>query len=623
MFSNTEHSKKIGIFLIITGFILILFWGYGLYSTLEYNNQKNRVTIYSSDKDVSVKIKTNTVDSDIWETAMQLTDDPENLEIFKGETCSCVVENTRKFSIKDWTLTIRIVQDCYLNGFWCGDFEIHQFRDDEEIVELVKNGKINPADLKVEHNVYSTTPLIHLIPGDYLVYHPSVEVQENIIKPNSSIGIGFIFYYKDYLDFSSYELFYKNDLKMIDSVHFDIALFFIILWLLIFVYYVSFALARKKYVKEMNNSIKSLSFMVDLYHEVHMINVAADTGYLIRGTNMDSMFSFVGSRVSVFFKKYIEKDCVPSYRKDLANFLDLNATLELLKDTASVDFEYESISRGWCSLRFFKIEKQGCITNLVFTVQDINEDKLNAIEERERLRKNEYSELIRNSFLVTITYAINGMLGDIQKANQEIQNNLNSKDVKEKTEKINSFVEHLRILQLCLSDMHDIEAESLKIKENQYNLNELIKRLIDMHKPFIENKAFEFQTSISSDIPESLTGDENRLIEILALILYSAINITSKGYVKLSVYAKKRENTEELLFSIRDTGCGFTKDEMKEIHSFIAGTSITSFDNPVLVFIKIIDSILRKMGSELKIVSEFGSGTEFYFTLIQKIVEQK
>lgn len=621
MFSNNEHSKKVNTFLIISGFILLLLLGYGWYITLEHNNGINRVTIYTPDKQVSVNIKANSADSDKWVTGLQMSEDPQDLESYIGETCNCNIENSKKYALRDWTLTLRIVQDCYLNGFWCGDFEVHQFRDKKEIVEIVKNGQTDVSKSVLEYHKYSNNPMIHLQPGDYLVYLPSETVQETEIKPHSSIGIGFIFYYKDYLDFSSYELLYRNDFKFTDSFHFYIIIALLILWLLTMVFYCSFVLAKRKYVKEINNSIRNLSFMADLYNEVHMINLASDSGYLIKGDSQTSMFNFVGFKVSACFKKYIEEDCVPDYKKDLSSFLDIKTTTEIMKNATSIVFEYESISKGWCSLRFFKIEKQGHITNLVFTVQDINQDKIDEKTERAQIRQREYSELVRNQFLKSISFAINGMLAGILQLNQMINESLTSPQAKESSSRINYLIEHLKILQLCVSDMHEIEAHTLKVKNQQYDLNALLDKLINIHKPYLENKPFEFQKDIASDIPPVLLGDEARILEILALILYSAINITNKGYVKFSVFAKRIGDNEELLFSIRDTGCGFTEDELLEIRSFIKDEKITSFDNPALVYLKIIDGILRKMGSELKIVSEFGSGSEFYFSLQQKIVE--
>jgi len=620
--SDTDFLKKLRSLFIISGFVILFILGYGCYRIVEFNNKEMSFSSASEDKGLSLVINSGTNQNEKWETVIQVSENPEDKQFFTGETSSCIITNNKKNDLSEWTLTIPVKQECYLNGFWCGDFEVHQFRENQEIVEVINNSQEDFSNLKLECNKYSTNLMVHLLPGDFLIYHPSEEAKEDVIKANSSIGIGFIFYYQNAVDFSDYKFVYQNNLKFMQSDSFKIVIWIILIWLLGVTFLHVVLLTQKKYASDMSNSIKSISFMADLYHEVHMINLASDTGYLIKGDQKSLMFNFLGTKVTAYFKKYIEEDCKEEYKNDLAAFLNLNSVSDIMQNVSSIAFEYESKSNGWCSLRFFKIEKDRKIIQLIFTVQDINEEKLKSQHEQERIMQNEYAQIVRNSFLGTIAYSTESILNDVLATNQQILNLLKNDEEKALPAKITGSIEHLRILQQCVSDMHDIETNSLQVATEKYNPNEVINQLLLILKPHYEGKAFEFQKNIAPDIPDCLEGDKKRLMEILLLLLFSALFITQKGFVKFSIFAKQKEDVEELLFSIRDSGTGFTEEQMKEVYSFLGGEKINSFDNPSLVYLKIIDSILRKMGSELKIVSEFGSGTEFYFTLKQKILEQ-
>lgn len=622
MFTNTDFLKKLRTIFISSSFVILVIIGYGWYNTIEINNRKNFFNKSTSDQSISITINSGISQNDKWETMLQLSDNPEDRQVFIGETSSCIIENHKKYELTDWTLTIPVKQECYLNGFWCGNFEVHQFRNNEEIVEEVSSSQENLSDLKIELNEYSPNLMIHLLPGDYLVYLPSEEAQETVIKPHNSTGIGFIFYYQTPVDFSDFEFVYNNHIKLNQLDYFYVILWVIIFWLLFLLTVHILFFAKKKYTTEMYNSIKSISFMADLYQEVHMINLASDTGYLVKGDQKSLMFNFLGTKVTSCFAKYIEEDCKDSYKSELASFLDLNSVSEIIQKVSSIAFEYESVSKGWFSLRFFKIEKEGKIAQLIFTVQDINEEKIKSQNEQEKIKQNEYAQLVRNTFLSTVSFSTDGILNDILAANKQVSEFLKTDEEKAFSSRIAGSIEHLRILQQCVSDMYDIETDSLQVVAEKYNPNEVVSQLLSILKPYYEGKAFEFQKNLADDIPDCLEGDKKRLMEILVLILFSALFITQKGYVKFSIFAKQKDDVEELLFSIRDSGMGFTEDQMKEVYSFLAGAKINSFDNPSLVYLKIIDSILRKMGSELKIVSEFGSGTEFYFTLKQKILEK-
>jgi len=596
--------------------------GYGCYNTIVFNNTEYSFTPETEDKSLNLTINSGTNQNDRWLTTLMVSDNPQNEQVFTGETSSCIITNNKKYDLSDWTLNIPIKQECYLNGFWCGNFEVHQFRNNQEIVEFVTNGQEDFSNLKLECNKYTSNLMVHLIPGDYLVYYPSKEAKEDVIKSNSSVGIGFIFYYQTSVDFSDYELVYRNSLKMVQTGHFYAVFLIIVLWLIGLLILHIVLLTKKKFNSDMDNSIRSISFMADLYREVHMVNQASDTGYLIKGDQKSLMFDFLGTKVTACFKKYIEEDCKETYKKELESFLNLNTVSDIIQKVSSIGFEYESISNGWCSLRFFKIEKAGKISQLVFTVQDINEEKIKSQHEQEKIKQNEYIQLVRNSFLSTISYSTEAILMDVLNTNQQIFEVLRTDEEKMLPARITGSIEHLRILQQCVSDMYDIETNSLKIAAEKYNPNEVIDKLLSILRPHYEGKEFEFQKNIATDIPDCLEGDEKRLMEILTLILYSALYITQKGFVKISIFAKKNDDIEEMLFSIRDSGMGFTEDQMKEVYSFLRDKKINSFDNPSLVYLKIIDGILKQMGSELKIVSEYGSGTEFYFSLKQKILEK-
>lgn len=74
---------------------------------------------------------------------------------------------------------------------------------------------------------------------------------------------------------------------------------------------------------------------------------------------------------------------------------------------------------------------------------------------------------------------------------------------------------------------------------------------------------------------------------------------------------------------MKDSGNGFTEEQLREIHEFINGANIETFDNASLVYHKIINGILKAMGSELKIVSVLNEGSDFFFTIRQRIVNEE
>jgi len=619
---NSEYRKKWRGIFISSGFLLLFFLGFGWYKTLSNNSTENVVNPANNKGNVTVIFAGQTKQSDKWQTNLKVNNSPVE-ELFNGETLSCKLDNKSKNNITNWTLRINITQDCYLNDFWCGDFEIHQFRDGKEIVERINNNKLDIASLKVENNNYFNNLMVHLVPGDYLVYYPSKEANEDVIESNSFVGIGYIFYYKDTFELSDFEFVYHNDVKLVDTLYAKLFILFFIIWLIGLAFYHAVLLVNNKYAKKIEGSVKSISIMAEIYTEVHMLNLNYDSGYLIKGDQNNLLFNFSGGNLKLCFAKYIEEDCKEEYKTELSNFLDLASTKELLNNVSSISFEYESKKIGWCSLRLFKMDKQEKINQLIFAVQDINDEKTRKHQELESIKQNEYSQLFRSTFLNTVSYATQGIVGQIVNLNQQLFNIAQSEEEKNLTIGVINSIEHLNLLQKCILDMFDLEAGTYSVKNEEYNLNQMIEKLDEILLPYHMNKNYEYQKAIDANIPEVLEGDKERIMQILMLLLLSSFFITEKGYVKLSIFAKQKEDSEELLFSIRDTGMGFTEDQVKEIYSFLQGSRINSFENPSLVYLKIIDGILKQMNSELKVTSVFGSGTEFYFAIKQKVVNKE
>jgi len=622
METTKQHRQKYLSVFFAAGIFIVFLFGFGWYSTVAQNHQKFVVKSTDNNKSIIAIVNPDGTKIDKWETSILISMKPHLEKICTGETFNCSISNRTKNNIKNWNLKINIKQECYLNQFWCGDFEVHQFRNGVETVQLIKNSEQKVSGLIVEHNEYSANIMIHLLPQDYLIYYPSIDNNENIIKKNKEIGIGCIFYFQNNLDLTDYEITYSTDLKLYETLYFNIAVVLLILWVIGLLFLHIFLVIEKRIINETNTSIKNISIMAELYLEVHMINLESNTGYLVKGESNNLMFDFIGHKIQDCFKKYIEEDCKDQYKNDLTNFFDLKRVVEFLNHTQSISFEYESKNRGWCLLRFFKMEKNNKITQLIFTVQDINEEKKKYEQEQENIKQNDFNQFFHNTFMETFTGSTAELLNVITGLNKQLGSMLTGDAEKNMSVAIDNGLEHYNLLQNCVYDMYALETGTFKLKNENYKLTEAIDRVVEILTPFHMNKEFQFIKNIDPNIPPVLEGDRKRLMQILLLLLFSSFFITKKGTVKLSIFAKQNGDNEELLFSIRDSAEGFTEEEMKEVYSFLAGARINSFDNPSLVYLKIIDGILKNMGSELKVVSVHNSGTEFYFSVNQKVIEK-
>lgn len=111
-----------------------------------------------------------------------------------------------------------------------------------------------------------------------------------------------------------------------------------------------------------------------------------------------------------------------------------------------------------------------------------------------------------------------------------------------------------------------------------------------------------------------LMCDKDRLGQVLDNLLTNAIKFTPReGRVALEVHA----TPEEVVFSVQDSGVGIEEDHIERILSKEESTSTqgTEGERGTGYGLPLVAELVNLFGSELKVSSELGQGSRFYFSL--------
>lgn len=220
---SRETKKHIRFFAIYLGVIvlcLVILW----ISVSNFNNQE-RVLYYTaagslednSDKDCAVTIRPRGGSTDTWIKRIQETDaNGKGQEVqYAGIIYDIMVTNRTELTIKDWKLEVLVAHDSYLNNAWCGQLEIHQNVLGEECIQTLDLRKCIETEVAIslEHAIEGTDLMIPMYAGDYFVYLPSYEVQEDTIHP-SDVEMGN--FQNKRVDFIAYHKTVNEDLTPIE-----------------------------------------------------------------------------------------------------------------------------------------------------------------------------------------------------------------------------------------------------------------------------------------------------------------------------------------------------------------------------------------------------------------------
>jgi CheY-like chemotaxis protein len=217
---------------------------------------------------------------------------------------------------------------------------------------------------------------------------------------------------------------------------------------------------------------------------------------------------------------------------------------------------------------------------------------------------------------------LNGVLGMINILQLE-------KPREDQLDKINTMKFSAENLLTLISDILDftkIDEGKLRLENIEFNLPELIINVKAGFDHIAISKEIKVLAEISESIPAYVYGDPTRLTQVLTNLMGNAVKFTEKGEVKLIVDSLDLKNKNaELNFTIIDSGIGISHQQLEHIFDSFsqANSDTTRKYGGSGLGLAITKKLLDVMGSNIRVKSKLGSGSEFSFKLILKIVEGK
>ncbi len=167
-------------------------------------------------------------------------------------------------------------------------------------------------------------------------------------------------------------------------------------------------------------------------------------------------------------------------------------------------------------------------------------------------------------------------------------------------------------------DISKIEKGGVEFEQIEFSLHQIIDQIIDS----LEFKKFEKKVkliqNIAPNVPPVLIGDPIRFNQILLNLADNALKFTKEGSVSINVIVSdKIDNKVRIHFSVEDTGVGIQQEKLDSIFNSYQQehASITRQYGGTGLGLAISKLLVENMGGEIKVKSEIGIGTNFYFSL--------
>ncbi len=179
----------------------------------------------------------------------------------------------------------------------------------------------------------------------------------------------------------------------------------------------------------------------------------------------------------------------------------------------------------------------------------------------------------------------------------------------------------LRIINDLL-DFSKLEAGKLVLDYIAYSLYDVFEETLTLMAPTIGDKLVSIATVYRHDVPEMITGDPQRVQQVVTNLVHNAIKFTPAGEVTIEARAIDNRSIEIL---VHDTGVGMTDEQQSRLFSAFsqADRSISRQYGGTGLGLVIAQRLVEQMGSSIKLESEPGHGSTFSFTLESKSSAQQ
>ncbi len=173
-------------------------------------------------------------------------------------------------------------------------------------------------------------------------------------------------------------------------------------------------------------------------------------------------------------------------------------------------------------------------------------------------------------------------------------------------------------------DYSKIESGKMEIVPERFEPSGEINDISNILATRIEAKDLSLFFVIDRKVPHALLGDAMRIRQVLINLVNNAIKFTEKGSVGVIIEC---ENTGEdaitLTFHVFDTGIGIKKEDMDKL--FVNFQQVDSRRNRSVegtgLGLAISQRLVENMGGKIGVNSEYGKGSDFWFTIPLKVID--
>jgi len=226
---------------------------------------------------------------------------------------------------------------------------------------------------------------------------------------------------------------------------------------------------------------------------------------------------------------------------------------------------------------------------------------------------------LKSEFVSTVSHELRTPLTIIKGALTQIVEGLYGPVSDEQKEKLLMALRGTELLKRIINDLLDIaklEEKKVTLNRRRMDLAQLVRDTADTFRKLAQDKGLKLEISTPS-APVEVEADRDRITQVLTNLIGNAVKFTEKGSIQINI----TQEAGQTVCRVKDTGRGIAKEDLPKVFDKFQqfGKSFSSGQEGTGLGLSICKGIIELHKGDIWVNSALGEGTEFTFSLPQKI----
>lgn len=288
------------------------------------------------------------------------------------------------------------------------------------------------------------------------------------------------------------------------------------------------------------------------------------------------------------------------------------------------DEKVQQIQERFYNKKIMELREKGKLSGYSMLLVDITEQYELMARVKEEKERADAANQAKSAFVSNVSHEIRTPMNAIVGMTQIMLRRDLPRQEKEYLMNIQSSGNALLAIVNDLLDISKIESGKMELVDEEYDFLPMLSDLGMMMLNRIGSKPVELLFDIDPELPARLYGDVLRIRQIIINLMNNATKFTDEGSVCLTVKVVQIEQDDmELFVSVRDTGQGIREEDIGRLFGSFqqVDTKKNHHKEGTGLGLSISKQLVEMMNGNIDVRSEYGKGSEFYFTIHQKVVD--